>query len=214
MIGMGSYCKASDDSPSPSSSTSCFWADAPLRLRGAGTGVTNLAARRPSMIRLVGCPSSSSSQCRAGSSYGELRMGCSKKSGIAGQRLPIDPYLRRSTTETRPLLPSPRVRQVLESSAKAGRGSSAHATSSAPHHSVIRRCPNESSLMLSRRSHRRPACRHPAVLTHQEPIPSFPSHFSPIANGTQIVYTNRVSPATPPKCPPPNPSCSCRSNAS
>jgi len=65
--------------PAPSSNTSCPWAATALSLRGLGMGVMNCAGRRVSMIRYVGCPSASSSQWCAGYSYGELRIGCSKK---------------------------------------------------------------------------------------------------------------------------------------
>jgi hypothetical protein len=41
-------------------------------------GEMNAARRRNSWICCVGCPCSSSSQCRLGAAYGEFRIGCSK----------------------------------------------------------------------------------------------------------------------------------------
>ncbi len=80
MIGVGSYCCSFVEIPLPSSKTNscCLGASLFLRFLGFGIGVINFALRRFSIIRCVGWPWSSSSQCRAGYSYGELRMGCSK----------------------------------------------------------------------------------------------------------------------------------------
>ena len=50
-----------------------------LRFLGFGMGVMNEAIRRDSTILWVGCPDSSSSQCRVGIANGELRIGRSKK---------------------------------------------------------------------------------------------------------------------------------------
>lgn len=47
-------------------------------------GVTKSAGRLSGLIRCVGCPCSSSSQCLAGYSYGELRIGLAKKSFSTG----------------------------------------------------------------------------------------------------------------------------------
>src|SRR5690554_4576375 len=63
---------SSVESPFPSSKMNCFCARVPRCFLGLGIGVINFAGRRPSMIRPVGCPCSSSSQCRDGYSYGEF----------------------------------------------------------------------------------------------------------------------------------------------
>jgi|SRR5580704_2451860 hypothetical protein len=77
MIEVGSYCCSLVERPLPSSNTSTVWAAA-LCFFGLGIGVMNLALRRLSMIFWVGCPASSSSQCRRGYPYGEFRIGWSK----------------------------------------------------------------------------------------------------------------------------------------
>src|ERR1019366_7398875 len=77
MIEVGSYCCSLVESPMPSSNTNPDCAAA-LRFFGFGIGVMNFALRRCSMVFCVGCPTSSSSQCLRGHSYGEFRMGCSK----------------------------------------------------------------------------------------------------------------------------------------
>src|SRR5262249_35127989 len=71
------------------SKTNPFW-DAAFFFLGFGIGVTNLALRRLSTTSWVGCPVSSSSQCRVGYSYGELRIGRSKN----GLDIPPAPDLR------------------------------------------------------------------------------------------------------------------------
>jgi hypothetical protein len=59
------YCCLSLDKPLPSSKTNPFWVFG-FFFFGLGMGVMNLALRRESIIFWVGCPDSSSSQCRAG----------------------------------------------------------------------------------------------------------------------------------------------------
>ena len=63
LLGLQAHCWVAVDRPSPSSKTKpdCF-----LCFFGFGTGETNSARRRVSMIRWVGCPSLSSSQWREG----------------------------------------------------------------------------------------------------------------------------------------------------
>ncbi len=78
MIEVGSYCCSFVESPLPSSKTISSCAAARFRFFGFGIGVMNSARRRVSRILCVGCPCSSSSQCRAGLAYGEFRMGRSK----------------------------------------------------------------------------------------------------------------------------------------
>lgn len=86
MIEVGSYCCSLVERPLPSSNTSTVWAAA-LCFFGLGIGVMNLALRRLSMIFWVGCPASSSSQCRPGYPYGEFRIGWSKTGSTSGARL-------------------------------------------------------------------------------------------------------------------------------
>ncbi len=76
IIEVGSYCCLAVEMSV--STKSCCWCAFPLRFLGLGIGVMNFALRRISIIRCVGCPYSSSSQCLSGYSYGELRTGCSK----------------------------------------------------------------------------------------------------------------------------------------
>ncbi len=79
MSDVRSYCCFAVESPWPSSRDKRAW---PLACRcffGLGIGVMNRAGRRDSMIAPVGMRSSSSSQCRAGDAYGELRIGRSWK---------------------------------------------------------------------------------------------------------------------------------------
>ncbi len=66
MIGVGSYRCFSVERPLPSSSTSSRCLALPFCFFGFGIGVMNWAVRRRSMMRCVGWPWSSSSQCRAG----------------------------------------------------------------------------------------------------------------------------------------------------
>src|SRR6202035_1150661 len=78
MIDVGSYCCSLVERPLPSSNTNPACLDGALCFFGLGIGVVNLAPRLVSMIFCVGCPASSSSQCRRGYSYGEFRIGWSK----------------------------------------------------------------------------------------------------------------------------------------
>jgi len=70
MMGVGLYSCSTVERPSPAPSIISAWSAlrprARRRLLGFGTGVISAERRRASMIRLVGCPSSSSSQWRAG----------------------------------------------------------------------------------------------------------------------------------------------------
>ena len=80
MIDIDSYCCLVVERPVSSPSGSDDWVSRlPLRFLGLGIGVMNSARRRESPILCVGWPCSSNSQCRVGHSYGELRIGCSKK---------------------------------------------------------------------------------------------------------------------------------------
>ncbi len=74
------YCVSCVDSPSSNSRDSCL--PAPFCFFGLGIGVMKSAGRRLSSMRCVGWPVASSSQCRAGSAYGELRTGRRKKSSL------------------------------------------------------------------------------------------------------------------------------------
>src|SRR5215471_6841766 len=64
MIEVVSYSCSLMESPLPSSKTNVSCAAAFLCFFGFGMGVINAARRRDSMICCVGCPVSSSSQCR------------------------------------------------------------------------------------------------------------------------------------------------------
>src|SRR5215510_5630194 len=64
MIEVVSYSCSLVESPLPSSKTNVSCAAAFLCFFGFGMGVINAARRRDSMICCVGCPVSSSSQCR------------------------------------------------------------------------------------------------------------------------------------------------------
>src|ERR1700738_5183149 len=87
MIEVGSYCCSLVERPLPSSNTNPVCAGGALCFFGLGIGVMNLALRRFSMIFWVGCPASSSSQCRLGYPYGEFRIGWSKNGfDIEGSR--------------------------------------------------------------------------------------------------------------------------------
>ena len=79
MTGVGSYSCCWVDSPCPSSKTRLCWVFAPYRFLGFGIGVMKSAGRRVGIFCSVCYPWSSSSQCRPGQAYGELRIGCSKK---------------------------------------------------------------------------------------------------------------------------------------
>ena len=77
-IAAASYCCSRVERSLPSSKTNSSCWEAPLLLRlGLGIGVKKSAPRRPSMIPCVGCPFLSS-QCLAGYSYGEFKIGLSK----------------------------------------------------------------------------------------------------------------------------------------
>lgn len=75
-IGDGLYSVASLESSSSNERLPCALADF---AEAPGNAVHNADDLRDSIIRFVGCPSSSSSQCRPGYSYGELSIGLSKK---------------------------------------------------------------------------------------------------------------------------------------
>lgn len=85
MKAVGSYCCSVEDNPSASSKRNGLCCKPrPLSFRGWGMGVTKSAGRLSGLIHCVGCPCSSSSQCLAGYSYGELRIGLAKKSFSTG----------------------------------------------------------------------------------------------------------------------------------
>jgi hypothetical protein len=75
MIGVGLYSCSAVDTLSPLPNTISIWPGFRRRFRGFGTGVISSERRRISRMRLVGCPSLSNSQWRAGQSYGEFRSG-------------------------------------------------------------------------------------------------------------------------------------------
>src|SRR5436309_13265445 len=86
MIVLVSYCWAAvvivAVSSSLKTSSRCPLFFPRRRFLGLGTGVTNADFRRAPKMLFVGWPSASNSQCWEGYSYGELRIGRSKKSGV------------------------------------------------------------------------------------------------------------------------------------